>query len=116
MKYSKDQPIYVQLMEDIKVKILNGTYSFGDKLPSIREYAEEMLVNPNTVQRAFRELENLNYIESRTGLGYYTNDSKEEIKKFKREYLNIEIDNFIEKMTQLNFDKKEIIEIIKEKL
>ncbi len=116
MKYNKEQPIYLQLMEDIKTNIINGSYSIGERLPSIREYSKSMMVNPNTTQRAFRELELEGFIESKTGIGYYVNEDEEDLNKLKKQYLNQEVDNFIEKMTQLNYSNNEIIEIIKEKL
>lgn len=114
MKFSKEQPIYVQLAENIKINIINGSFAEGEKLPSIREYSEKMIVNPNTTQRAFRELELEKFIVGKSGLGYYVNEDKEELKKLKREYLYKEIKTFLDKMTKLNFTKEEIIEKIKE--
>lgn len=116
MKYNKEQPIYLQLMEDIKTNIINGNYSIGERLPSIREYSKNMMVNPNTSQRAFRELELEGFIESKTGIGYYVNEDEETLNKLKKQHLNQEVESFIEKMIQLNYSSNEIIEIIKEKL
>lgn len=116
MRFNKEQPIYQQIIDDIKVKIVNGTYSTGFKLPSIREYAEEMLVNPNTVQKAFSELEREDYIHSKRGIGFFVNEDEELINKLKKKYLNDEVDVFIEKMSSFGFSKSEIIEKVKEKL
>ena len=52
-----DKPVYLQLMEYIKADIITGVYKPGDKLPSVRELAAQATVNPNTMQRAFAELE-----------------------------------------------------------
>ena len=116
MSFNKEQPIYQQIMEDVILKIVNGTYSVGFKLPSIRDYAEKAIVNPNTVQKAFSELERENYIYSKRGIGFFVNEDEEFIKNLKKKYLNDEIDLFIEKMTLLGFGKVEIIEKVKEKL
>lgn len=116
MLFNREQPIYQQIIDDIKVKIVNGTYSTGFKLPSIREYAEEMLVNPNTVQKAFSELEREDYIHSKRGIGFFVNEDEELINRLKRKYLNDEVDVFIEKMSSFGFSKSEIIEKVKEKL
>lgn len=116
MYFNKEQPIYQQIMEYVKLNIVNGTYPTGSKLPSIREYAEELLVNPNTVQKAFSEIEREEYIYSKRGIGFFVNEDEELIKKLKRKHLNDEIELFIEKMSQLGFSKSEIIEKVKEKL
>ena len=52
-----DRPIYAQLLERIQLQIVSGTYGPGDKLPSVRELAAEASVNPNTMQKAFAELD-----------------------------------------------------------
>lgn len=115
MKFNKEQPIYVQLIEDIKVKIINGQYLPGDKMPSIRDYAQEKMVNPNTVQRCFQELENENYIFSKRGIGYFVNEDEDMIEKLKKSYLDFEINAFIDKMSKLKFQKSEIIERLRGK-
>lgn len=53
----KDRPIYLQLVEQIKLQILSGTYAFGERFPSVRELATEAAVNPNTMQKALSALE-----------------------------------------------------------
>lgn len=116
MQFNKEQPIYQQIMEDIKLKIVNGTYPAGSKLPSIRDYAEELIVNPNTVQKSFSELEREEYIYSKRGIGFFVNEDEQLIKNLKTKHLNDEIDLFIEKMSLLGFSKSEIIEKVKEKL
>ena len=58
---NSDRPIFLQIVERIQMDIISGKYKPGDKLPSVRELAAEAAVNPNTMQKAFSELE-------RTGL------------------------------------------------
>ena len=56
-KFDNDKPIYLQLVEELKLKIISNELSAGSKLPSVREFAAEAGVNPNTMQRALAELE-----------------------------------------------------------
>ena len=54
---TSDRPVFIQIMEKLKLDIVTGIYAPGDKLPSVRDLAREAAVNPNTMQRAFSELE-----------------------------------------------------------
>ncbi len=68
-------PIYLQLMEQIKHSIETGALHVDDQLPAIRKVAEEMVINPNTVARAYRELEHEGVIELKHGSGAYVSQS-----------------------------------------
>src|SRR5213075_1571536 len=64
-------PIYLQLMEQVKHAIETGALQAGDQLPGIRPLAEELVINPNTVAKAYRELEHEGVIELRHGAGAF---------------------------------------------
>ena len=64
-----DRPIYAQLLERIQLQIVSGIYAPGDKLPSVRDLAAEASVNPNTMQKAFAELERSGLIETKRTSG-----------------------------------------------
>jgi GntR family transcriptional regulator len=66
-------PLYIQLMEQVKHAIETGALREGDQLPTIRKMAEELVMNPNTVVRAYRELEHEEVIELRHGSGAFIN-------------------------------------------
>jgi GntR family transcriptional regulator len=68
-------PLYLQLIEQVKHKIEAGILSPGDQLPSVRQIAEELLINPNTVARAYRELEHEGIVDLKHGSGAYVRDS-----------------------------------------
>jgi GntR family transcriptional regulator len=68
-------PIYLQLMEQIKHAVETEALVAGEQLPSVRKMAEEMVINPNTVARVYRELEREGIIEVRHGAGAYVRDS-----------------------------------------
>src|SRR5688572_22504791 len=67
-------PIYLQLMEQVKHAIETGALKPGEQLPSIRPLAEELVINPNTVAKAYRELEHEGVIELRQGAGAFVSD------------------------------------------
>jgi GntR family transcriptional regulator len=68
-------PLYLQLMEQVKHAVETGALREGDQLPTIRKVAEELVMNPNTVVRAYRELEHEGVIELRHGSGAYIKES-----------------------------------------
>ncbi len=67
-------PIYLQLMEQVRHAIETGALRPGEQLPSIRPLAEELVVNPNTIAKAYRELEHEGVIELRQGAGAFVSD------------------------------------------
>ena len=71
INFTSGVPIYVQLMEQIKHAVETGAVRAGEQLPTIRKVAEELAMNPNTVARAYRELEHEGVIEVRHGSGAY---------------------------------------------
>src|SRR5215467_88885 len=72
---SSGVPLYVQLMEQVKHAVETGALRAGDQLPAIRKLAEELVMNPNTVVRAYRELEHEGIVELRHGSGAFVTDA-----------------------------------------
>ena len=68
-------PLYVQLVEQVKHAIETGAIQAGDQLPSVRTMAEDLLINPNTVARAYQDLEREGIIELKHGSGAYIRNS-----------------------------------------
>ncbi len=71
LNYRDVRPIYTQICDGIRDQILAGVLQTGDKLPSVRELATELTINPNTIQRAYRELEMQGWIASVPGKGSF---------------------------------------------
>ena len=71
LDYRSGQPLYRQVMEGYKRLILSGAIGENERLPSVRELASMLAINPNTIQRAYRELENEGYVGSSPGKGVY---------------------------------------------
>ena len=71
LDYRDSRPIYSQIADNFRRQIKNGILQHGDKLPSVRELASQLAINPNTIQRAYRELELEGWIASVTGKGSF---------------------------------------------
>ena len=71
LDYRSGQPLYLQVVEGYKRLILSGVISENERLPSVRELASKLAINPNTIQRAYRELEVLGYVGSSPGKGVF---------------------------------------------
>ena len=75
--FDNNIPIYIQLLDYLKIYLISGVFKAGDKLPSVRDFATTFKVNPNTMQKALTELEDMNLIYTeRTNGKYVTNDAK----------------------------------------
>lgn len=105
-------PVYVQIKENIKSKILNGELKAGDFIPSIRTLAKNIGVNINTVSRAYRELEVEGIICAERGEGYFVTNI--ENSKIKLELIE-EFEKMIQRLKQLKVSKKQILEIVESK-
>ena len=102
-------PIYIQVLEYIKIYIISGVFKCGEKLPSVREFATTFKVNPNTMQKALTELENMELIYTeRTNGKYVTNDSKV-IEKLKDEYALTLAKSYFEGMKRIGLSKADSI-------
>ena len=82
-KFANDTPIYTQLVEQIKIAIVTGAYAAGERLPSVRELACELAVNPNTIQKAYTVLEQNGITYSVNGKGRYVGVTAEEMRSKK---------------------------------
>lgn len=71
MQFKNNAPIYTQLVDLIYDKILSGQWSEAERIPSVREFGEQLSVNPNTVLRAYDQLQNEDIIIMRRGVGYF---------------------------------------------
>ena len=108
-KFTADKPIYMQIIEHVRQKIVSGEYKCAQQLPTVRELAAEAGVNPNTVQRAMSELEETGLIHSNRTSGRFITDDEKLIAELKKELALSELDGFFGKMRQLGFDKEQIV-------
>lgn len=116
MEYNNSAPIYMQIIEDIKSKIVVGSILPGDKLPSTRQLALDYSVNPNTAGRVYKEMEGLEMVYTKRGMGTYVNDSEDIVTKMKEELAGSLIKDFIQGMKNLGFKNKDIVKVIEKNL
>lgn len=117
MKFQFDNsiPIYIQLVDYLKIEIISGKLTPGSRLLSVRELALEMQVNPNTMQKALSELEDLNLIFTERTSGKYVTKDEELINKYKTEYAEELARNYFTHMENIGFSKENAILFLKEK-
>ena len=97
MQFQDGKSIFLQIADTITEKVVNGEFPPGEKIPSVRELAAAMGVNPNTVMRTYSELQAMNIIENQRGIGYFVNpEAKKIILKDKRqEFFNKVLPEFL---------------------
>ncbi len=108
------KPIYEQLVEKFKELIINDVLKADEKIPSVRDLAKQLTINPNTIQKAYRELERQGYIYSVRGRGSFVSKKIEKVDKEKVEKLKNEIIKNLSELIYLGFEKKELIKLLEE--
>lgn len=108
-EFKDNRPIYTQLVEKIKLKIISGEYKIGEKLPSVRDLASEATVNPNTMQKALTELERVGLVYSVRTSGRFITEDCNMIKDMQTTLAKDEIKEFLEKMQKIGFDKERLL-------
>ncbi len=109
-------PIYEQVIEELKKELVRGELKAGDKLPSQRKLARKIDVNPNTVQRAYREMEQRGLVETKRGRGTFIKDDDKVMIEIKKEMAESAVNVFVDEMISLGFNKETIIKKINENL
>ena len=110
-----NMPIYMQIMNRIRDAIASGELAAGDKVPSVREFASEFEVNPNTMQRALMELEREGILVSERAIGRFVTDDRSKIDAMRRESGSRATDAFIRQMTDLGFSEEEMLDFFRER-
>jgi DNA-binding transcriptional regulator YhcF (GntR family) len=106
--FHSSKAIYEQIAERIKKQIIRGELTAGDKLPSVRETAMEVNVNPNTVQRTYRELESMKIAESKRGQGTFVTEDKRVLASIREEMKAEIMRHFTQQMYEMGYTKAEI--------
>ena len=106
-------PIYVQLINQIKYLVASGKLTAGEQLPPVRKLAEQLLVNPNTVARAYRELETEGLVTSRQGSGVFVSEGVSPLaRREQNRILQERIDVLLAEARQMKVDLDALIEMI----
>ena len=112
--FDNERPIYIQLVEIIRVQIVSGKFQKGQKIPSVRELALTMKVNPNTMQKALVELENEKLIYTERTNGKYVTEDESLIEKVKKELAKEKVNNYLNSMNDIGISYDEAIKYLQE--
>lgn len=112
---NEKEPVYLQIVKYVKQQIVIGNLNPGDVIPSRREMAVKIKVNPNTVQKAYKEMEDMAIINTaRSYQSTITSDEKI-IKKVRHDLIDESLKDFIENMKAINVEKEELVQIINDR-
>lgn len=109
-------PIFIQIIEYIKVELITGQKKPGEKLPSVRELAKVFDINPNTVQKAYQLLEEEGIIKSERGSGSYITENLEKVREIREQMVSGATLNFIEKMKSYGCTSAEMQQMLNKRL
>lgn len=113
LNYRDPRPIYEQLEEKLRRLILSGAIAEGERLPSVRELASQLAINPNTIQRAYRELEQAGFIYSVPGKGSFAGKLSS-VDESRRRELREKLTAIWTELLQLGEDPQELQALLKE--
>lgn len=113
-KFDGQKPIYAQIVDVIRLRIITGDYEPGSRLPSVRELANEASVNPNTMQKALSELEGSGLIYTVRTSGRFITEDIDEITASRNQLASQRVQEFLQQMESLGISRGEIIQLIKE--
>ena len=113
-EFTSDKPIHVQLVNEISNRIIKGEYAPGMKLPSVRDFAAQASVNPNTMQRALSALESGGLIFSERTTGRFVTNNLELIRKAKEALAKVNVENFFSSMAELGYSNYDAISMANE--
>lgn len=112
--FTNDKPVYIQIMEVIMYRIASGVYKPGERIPSVRDLAEEARVNPNTMQRALSEIERSGYIISLRTSGKFVTDDQELISKLNQDRSAEVIKNFLDEIAKIGLSVEDAIKLLEQ--
>ena len=113
-KFDNERPIYIQLVELIRIEIISGKLSPGERIPSVRELSLQLRVNPNTLQKALQELENVGLIYTERTNGKFVTEDKKLIEKIKKELAQIKVNKYLTDMQNIGVNKEEALKYLEE--
>ena len=112
MLFNENEPIYIQVYNHILIQIATGKYPVGEKIPSVRELSIKLKINPNTISKALKELENLNIIYAKRGIGNFVSEDEDKIRSLKEDILKKITTNFIKNLKKLGITLSEVKNIL----
>ena len=112
LTFDNNIPIYIQVLEYMKIYLISGVFKCGDRLPSVREFSTTFKVNPNTMQKALTELENMKLIYTERTNGKYVTKNEKLIEKLKDEYAMTLAKSYFEGMKRIGLGKADSLKYL----
>ena len=109
-QFNSNRPIYQQIVDEIELRILNGTYEMGMRLPSVRDLAVLAAVNPNTMQRALAELEEMGLVSTQRNTGRTVTTDHPAVSRARDTKASLLAETFLMQMKALGLSRKEVLE------
>ena len=109
-QFNSNRPIYQQIVDEIELRILNGTYEMGMRLPSVRDLAVLAAVNPNTMQRALAELEEMGLVTTQRNTGRTVTTDETAVSRARDIKADLLAETFMMQMQALGLSRKEVLE------
>ena len=116
MEYDSRTPIYLQVIDRIRKRMVQGKIRPGDKLPSTRALALEYGVNPNTAARIYNEMETMGLCYTERGLGTFMTQDESSIQQLRRDMADQLLRQFVSEMSALGFSPEEMKKAIDEEI
>ena len=113
--FNNEVPIYLQIIEDIKMQIISNKYSLNQKLLSVREMSVVYGVNPNTIQKALAELEDMGLVYTERTNGKFVTKDKKIVEKIRKQTIDKMMKDFVASMNDIGVDKAQIIDLLGKK-
>ncbi|MDO4166029.1 MAG: GntR family transcriptional regulator [Eubacteriales bacterium] len=113
-EFTDDTPVYLQIMNQVKVRIATGILQPGEKIAPVRELAMEAGVNPNTMQKALAELEREGVLYSKRTSGRFVAENEKQTQGLQQQMAASQMENYLAAMQQLGYDSEQAVEELKE--
>lgn len=115
LNFNKRDPVYVQVIQYFKQEIANGSLAPGEEIPSRRELARKLKINPNTAQRAYKEMEEADLIYTEGNLPSTVTTNESVILQVREELLMTAVNTFVNEIKPIDIPVDELLEIVEEK-
>lgn len=118
MEFRSPQAIYLQIADLIVERILRGQWKQGDRIPSVRETAAELEVNPNTVMRTYTHLQDSGILETQRGIGYFVAEdgSRKALALERERFLKDELPSIFKRLELLGFSAEDLLRMCEERI
>ena len=112
--FDNDRPIYIQLVEKLRIEIISGKLKSGERMPSVRELALTARVNPNTMQKALAELEEEGLVYTERTNGKFVTKNKKLIEEIRKKLAKEKVNNYLNDMKNIGITYEEAIKYLQE--